>query len=202
MNEGDSESVYSFLKRGNKIYFQAVLLFVQRMWSWHEIMPDDWQMPDSVKKKMDCMRRFWIRSTAEKRLQHSTWKVRDNQNRRVFLWEQGRNRLLHSVYKKGERNSDIWRCNLLRYFSLKRFGTTCPISFSIMMWKRYFPSGSMRNKLSPVDTWTWLICFRSLIFVFWCWRQRQMQFLGLFWPGASSKISRGMWAILKTSSSS
>jgi hypothetical protein len=31
MNEGDSESVYSFLERGDKIYFQAVLLFVQRM---------------------------------------------------------------------------------------------------------------------------------------------------------------------------
>jgi hypothetical protein len=138
MNEGDSESVYSFLKRGDKIYFQAVLLFVQRMWSWHEIMSDNWQMPDSFKKKMDCMRRFRIRSTAKKCIQYSTWKVCDNKNRRVFLWEQGRNSLLHSVHKKIKRNSDLWRCKFSYILALNDLGLLAP-SASALRCRKNIP---------------------------------------------------------------
>ena len=107
MNLGDSQSVYTFLERRNKIHFSAFLLIIQGMRSGNKIMPNNRQMFDSIAKKMDCLLRFIIRSITEKCIQHCTLKVRENKNIRIFLRAKGRNRILHSVHKKGERNTHL-----------------------------------------------------------------------------------------------
>jgi hypothetical protein len=107
MNLGDSQSVHTFLERRNKIYFSAFLLIIQGMRSGNKIMPNNRQMFDSIAKKMDCLLRFIIRSITEECIQHCTLKIRDNKNIRILLRAKGRNRILHSVHKKGERNTDL-----------------------------------------------------------------------------------------------